>query len=605
MSVPKPNALIGEFIEGVRANVDRSSLSIPGWVCANFQNPKRPSEPWSFKDHEFQVEILSAGDDVPSVCVEKCAQVGLTTLEIVSLLAFGALHDAMKVAYILPTAKFAQEFVQTRIDPILSDSPRVKALLADADSKSVKKIGSCFAVFRGTSGESQGISIDLDCIVVDEVNFCNQRILSTFASRMQHSDLKLYRQFSTPTLPGYGISPKVEAGSLGQYKCKCLHCNQWVYPSFFKDLAGEGLFTWLGSVEKGITDVRPDDIEHLSAFLAEHDEASFLAGSSLYLKCPKCLKSLEESLRQAARRSWVHESPSRFSSGQRSYKVKPFDLPKYNPTQGVLLSMKDYLYGDWVNFRMGLPYASAENSFMVDVIKLYCTVSPVPIEQVRDGAVRSLRGYGWGTRLFIGADLGKTNHVIIGAEVGGRLEILCACTVGIAELRAIYGEAHFGKWLKDTFTGCGAEKQVADSAPSYEPALYCATHLPIGRSFGAYYVVRGTGKPDIYTFKEDGQGVVNICRTEHFTELAAEANGGGIALPSGPTGIAVLSHLGNIKKVKTIDSRGNAVENWESTGDDHYAHALGYCWAAYASVAKRGSGTTVSAPVGMGKIKMK
>ena len=599
------SALIGEFIEGVRANVDRASLSIPDWAVANFQNPKKPAEPWGFKDHEFQVEILSAGDDVQNVSVEKCAQVGMTTLEIVYLLAFGALHDAMKVAYILSIAKFAQEFVQMRIDPIISDSPRIKNLLADADSKSIKKIGSCFAVFRGTSGESQGISIDLDCTIVDEFNFCNQRVLSTFASRMQHSDLKLSRLFSTPTLPGYGISPKVDSGSQGERQCKCLHCNEWVYPSYFKDLRGRGLEYWLGSVEKTITDLRPDDIEHLTAFLQESDERAYLDGTAIYLQCPKCLNSLEESLRNPDLREWVHTFPSRFLQGQRSYRVKPFDVPKYNPTQEVLLSMKDYLYGDWVNFRMGLPYASAENSFMVDVIKLYCTVIPISIEQVRDGSVRKLGRYGWGTRFFIGADLGKTNHVIVGVEVQGRLEVLCACTVNTNELKAIYGEAHFGKWLKDTFTGCGATRMVEDSAPSYEPALFCAGALPVDTSFGAYYVVRGTGKPDIYTFKE-GQGVVNICRTEHFTELASEANGGGIALPMGPMGQGILGHLGNIKKVKTLDSRGNAVENWENTGDDHYAHALGYCWAAYASLAKRGSvGAVAMPPPTMGKVRMK
>lgn len=598
MSVPA-NSLLDGFLENVQTTLDRSTLDKPSWVISNFRNPKDARKPWSFEDHEYQIEILGAGDTVHTVTGQKCAQVGFSTLEIIDTLTFAAIHDSLKAAYILPSAKFAQEFSQLRVDPIIVESPRIRSMLSgDTDNKSAKKIGSCFIVFRGTSGEAQAISIDLDLLVIDEVNFCNPKILSSFSSRLQHSDLKLRRMFSTPTLPGYGISKLVEQGSKGIYSVRCSHCNTVVFPDFFRDLRGVKLFKYLNQVEKQPTDLRPDDIAPLKDYLADHP-------TDVHLACEKCGRSLEPSLRDASRREWVHEHPERFREGNRSYYVRPFDVPKYNPTQEVLLSMGEYTYADFVNFRLGLPHESSDNSFMVEQIKRYCTIQQVPIQVLLSGSYReSLRG----RRTFIGADLGKTNHVVIGIEnYSGSLEIICCCTVDTAELRELFGEAHFGKWLEKLFVAITATKMVIDSAPSYEPALYTFSRLPLNTSFGAYYVQRTPGKTDIYDFKEN-QGSANICRTEHFDELASVMNAGNILLPTDSETKGVLNHLGNFKKIKVTNSKGVVTEIWQNTGGpDHYTHAIGYLWAAYSSTAKRnrgGGGNVVPFPT-ISTVRMK
>jgi len=591
------NPLLIDLIDNVRSSIDRTSVDYATWLCNNFQNPKRPQEPWSFKDHEFQVEIASAGDDVHTLDAQKCAQVGLSTIEILSLLAFAALHDSLKAAYVLPTAKFAQDFVQLRFDPIIRQSPRISSLLSNAnDNKSMKQVGTCHLVFKGTSGESQAISVDLDMLMVDEVNFCNAKVLSSFSSRLQHSDLRLFRRFSTPTLPGFGISLLAKEGSMGRYLVKCLHCGHWCAPSFFRDLRGRNLQAFLARFEKSATDIRPADISHLQDWFREAP-----GGNDAHLVCEHCQRNLEASLRDASRRQWVHESPTKFKEGHRSYYVKPFDLPKYNATPEVLLSMKDYTYGDFVNFRLGEEHESAENSFLVNLIKSYCTVPPTPIGNILAGA----SGHAPGT-LYIGSDLGKTNHVAIGREgASGQLEVICFCTVDVAQLREMFGEANFGKWLAKVFLGGKARRMVLDSAPSYEPALFCYGQLPLDCSFGAYYVQRGVGKPDIYDFKS-GQGVVNICRTEAFDELAAALNSGGLLLPSDSEKLGVLDHLGNFKKVKTMDSKGGTRESWQDVGGpDHYAHALLYLWAAYTSMVNRRKASNVLAFPSVGKAKMK
>lgn len=619
-SNPASSPLFDDFIDSVKTSSNRGSISAPKWICDNFQNPKNPQKPWSFDDHEFQIEILEADDNVQELNVEKCAQVGLSTIQIMALMAFGALHDSLKAAYILPTARFAQEFTQLRIDPIISESPRVSALVSpDADSKSAKKIGSCFVVFRGTSGETQAISIDLDMMIVDELNFCNQKVLSSFSSRMQHSDYQLKRNFSTPTQPKFGISGLASKGSQGRYHVKCSKCNTWSTPEFFRDVRGSVLSYWMDRFDKDITAIRPDDIDSL---VETYEDMGVLPADDIYMVCPSCNHSIEGDLRNKEKRAWVHASPSLFKQGKRSYAVKPFDLMKYNPAHTVLLSMKDYTYSDWVNFRLGNPHASAEDSFMVDTIKGFARGTGYGLTGFlsRDTSVSSIgvgrtfllnNGIGSGVEIFIGADLGKMNNVVIGAAMGGKLHIIAFGRVGTNQLLQRYGEANFGMLLVELFHSLRATRMVVDSAPSYEPALYCHAKLVLDTVFGSYYVQRGTGKPDIYLFK-DGTGVVNICRTEHFDELAGEVNAGRVVMPNsmqGSGGSEELSlfyqHLANLLKIKVLNSKGQANQVWEAQGPDHYTHALGYCYAAYASVAKRFKSAVILPFPGLSTVKMK
>lgn len=559
----KPNSVLGNLTEGVRATVDRTTLKQSDWICRNFRHPKDNRKNWNFTDHEYQIEIVNCGDDAQEVDTKKCAQVGLSTVQINWALTFGAQHDFMKLAYVLPTAKFATEFAKLRIDPAIEASPVISDLLSsDADNTGMKKIGTCFLVMRGTSGESQAISVDLDAIIIDELNFCNFKILSAMSSRLQHSELKLYRRFSTPTLPDFGISANYNSGSQALRAVKCDHCTTWVTPSFFNDVVIPGMANPIAEYRKG---------DHTHPGVAE-----------AYLACPHCRKALTtDNLNDPKKREWVHKFPDRSA---RSYAVKPWDVPKYNPIPEVLYSIKEYNYQDWNNFRLGEDYESAENSFIQEVIKRNSVVRPVGIESLRAGT----SGY---YHVFIGADLGNTNHIMVGATgPSGTLDIICPHRITSKELQALYaGEASFGKWLKELCLAVFHRKLVIDHMPSYEPALFVTAHLPQGTAYGAFYVGDKQGQLDVYAF-DDKKGVVNINRTKHFDDLAGAVNSGVVRFPyeDHPETELIRKHLGAMKKLTRINSKGQKEEYWDSTSpEDHYGHALGYLWSAFASVEKR------------------
>ena len=340
-------AILTSFKEGVQAQVQRTSLVPSDWMVKSFKHPKDIRKMWSFDDHEFQIEIINLGDDVPEVTVKKCAQIGLSMIQILWLLTFCAQHDLLKIAYVLPTAKFATEFASLRVQPMIDGSPAISSMITgDVDNSAAKKVGTCFYVMRGTSGENMAISIDLDAIIVDELNFCNIKVLSSMQSRLQHSLLKLKRYFSTPTLPKFGISERYDSSSKAVRAVKCSHCETWVFPNFFDDCVIPGF-------DKSIREYRKSDHTHPGVAKA-------------YLACPKCKGVLGlEALNDPSRREWVHAEPSVLHRG---YAVKFWDVPKYNTVPDVLTSLKDTNYGDWTNFRLGEDYEDAENSFLMDMV---------------------------------------------------------------------------------------------------------------------------------------------------------------------------------------------------------------------------------------------
>jgi len=570
-----PNA----YLEGIKVQVDRSSLQMSDWMVRNFKHPKNDKLPWSFEDHEFQIEIADCGDDVQTVVVKKCAQIGLSTLQINLVLAFCAMHDFHKCCYTLPTAKFATEFSAMRMNPAILASPTISGLISsETDNTGTKKIGTSFLVMRGTSGEAQAISVDLDMLVVDELDYCNAKVLSSFSSRLQHSLLKLRRLFSTPTLPNFGISLAYDQSSQALRAVLCNHCNHWVMPSFFNDLVIPGF-------DRPISMFRAPDADHPGV-------------KDAYLSCPNCkLELTVETLNDPSRREWVHAFPDKDTKG---YAVKFWDVPKYNPVPEVLTSLKQYTYPDWMNFRLGEEYESSENSFVLETVKRNAILRPINLHDLLQGSARNV---------FIGADLGKTNHYMVGVHNSdtGTLDVVHVGTIDVEQLMARYGEANMGLFVKELALTCWAIKTIVDHAPDYQTALLLHSQLPAGKAYGAYYVSAQKGKLDIYDFK-DTQGAVHIDRDAHFDDVVSAVNSGKVRFPyfDTPEMGAVARHMSVIKKVKEINAKGISVETWTSTSsEDHYAHALGYLWCAYASVEERFGTSPLVLPPMPSRVRMK
>lgn len=564
------------FSQGLQTSVNRDSLKKSEWICENFKHPRNDRLPWSFDDHEYQIAIVD--ERSPDKCVKKCAQVGMSELSIRDSLSFCAMNDFRKMAYVLPTSKFSSEFSSTRFDPAIQSSPYIKSVISkDVDNTGVKKIGSSFLVMRGTSGTTAAISIDLDGIITDEIDFCNQEVLGSFASRLQHSDLKLTSDFSTPTVPDYGISALFDISTQARYRVRHSKCGRMVAPEFFNDIVIPGF-------DEPLTEYTKADRFHPGV-------------NKAFILCPKCKRSIDwTDFTNASGREWVHKYPDRSKKG---FQVMPWDVPKYNPLADVLFSIHKYkLHSDWVNFRLGIDHSSAEDSFLKEVMDRNTSGL--------GATLKSIVGQGY-RRVFVGSDLGKTSWIVIGVPCATGLRIVCAESVKIADIP----NNNLGEYIALLFRQLLGQKVIVDAAPNYETAMYLSKNLYEGQAYGAYYGGAKTNILDIYHFN-DNEGIVSIDRDGSFDDLAKAVNGGVVSFAEptefetdkeGNKTAVIQKHLLALKKVKKMTNKG-PVMSWTNTGPDHFGHALNYCYAAYASVAQRFEPEVLIGP-GFSKVKLK
>jgi hypothetical protein len=556
------NILAG-MAENIKTQVDRASLVQSDWIMKNFTHPKNDRLPWSFKDHEFQIDIANLAETQRDMATIKCAQVGLTELQIRCMLAFLAQHSMLKAAYLLPTGRMSMEFTQSRFNPAMDTSPYISSVLSnDTDNTSLKRIGSCFLLLRGTKGTSSAISFDLDLIIADEVDFCDQDVLKAYTSRLQHSMLKLKRNFSTPTLPGYGISAMYDESSQAVRMVKCTHCNTWSDLNFFADV------------------VIPGYTKPLSEFRAE--DAGFEGVSSAYYMCPHCKKEITvANLNDPTKREWVDTHPGHWRKG---FKVNPWDVPVYNPLNEVIESIREKTYQDWMNFRLGLPYESSENSFMRSIIERNSVATPVSLAELMGGGF-------YGT--YIGVDLGKVAHVTVGLSRPDGLHIICAEKVHVNDLP----EQHLGKYLARLAIATRCRRMVVDAAPDYSTAMYLhAVNMGYGAEYGSNTTL------DIYLW-DDKRGIVKIDRDAHFDDLSSWVNSSRIKFPKESK--ELCNHFDVVKKVR-VTSGTKEVERWVSTSKaDHFAHSVGYCFAAFSSLEERMSQVPLSVLPRIGGLRLK
>lgn len=354
---------------GLRKTFDLSTIG--DWIC---KHTKLNGVPFSFIDHEYQEAILK--DPSPEKIIRKCSQVGLTELSFREAFAVLRIIDGASVIYTLPTVALMEKIVPTRADIIIKDSDDLSGNLSkDVDSKLIKQFSRSFLYFGGTFGAQQAISTPADMLVHDEVDFSNLEVMTSYESRLTHSKYKLRREFSTPTLPGRGISARFDRSRRHFNMARCNHCSQWFLPDYFNHVRVPGF-------EKEIKEITKQNIQ-----LTRWREAA--------LHCPNC-QSIPD-LRPEYR-NWVCEN-SHENYTAAGYAISPFDAPSIISTPFLVEKSTKYeRQADFVNFNLGLPYEDTT-------------------ESLTDSFLRQLfveAGSEIFSGNFMGCDMGAVCHIVVG-----------------------------------------------------------------------------------------------------------------------------------------------------------------------------------------------
>lgn len=358
-----------------------SAENLPKWIS---NHTFLAGKPYSFADHEYQLKILGSAKRVQYT--KKCSQLGISELKARRALATAYMIPHMSVMLTMPTTGMANNFAKTRIDPIIASSPALKeALDPNKDSTELKGIGTSHLYIRGTFSDTAAISVPVDFLCVDEVDFSDPEVLDKFESRFTHSSYKWRMETSTPTLPGFGIDERMQSSNRNFQFVKCCHCNHSFLPDYRKDVVVPG---YTGDIL---------DIDKPKLHRTRWREA--------YLKCPKCGKQPDLSQRY---RRWVVENPDEHHEAD-GFQLTPFDGPAFISVQDLMQARTRYKrVADFVNFSLGLCVEDA-------------------LSGIQEADLDLMEGIYAGNLVgtVLGFDMGTTCHVVEARIDGGkRLEVV-------------------------------------------------------------------------------------------------------------------------------------------------------------------------------------
>ena len=523
-----------EFHASVKDNVLSGSFldRIAKWIC---ENTYVKGTNWGFVDHEFQLDIVN--DKRPESACQKCAQMGLTELEIRRALGFTVLNTGGTVIYTLPTRTFALKFAKGRIDPVIATSKTLRtSMVTGADGSEFKQIGNGFMYIGGAQNVSQSISVPADYLVHDEVDFSNPNALAAYGSRIRHSDHKIRRHFSTPTVSGYGINLMMEDTSQARYVVKCGKCTTELMPDFFEDVRIPGFDQSFDKFTKA--DLHVDRYKWREA----------------YIICKRCKNPIDKYLADKSRRRWVHMFPSKDKAG---WFVRPFDLMKYNSTASIIGQISQYKrYQDYVNNVHGLTYKSQENE--------------IDIGTVIQNTVIDEEDYGEGC--YMGIDVGKKIRIMIAKPSGEKFDVIKAMT--------IRGSEFSHETIAELFFRYGCIRMVIDSQPDWTLCQHVVAKIG-DTCHPCVYVEENKRKPEHFTINKD-TNIVNAVRTTCLDGFVQDVNKSKVQFPKCDEMEDVRKHFTGMKRTEEYGDDGELVPRWTKISDeDHYFHAGLYCWLAW------------------------
>lgn len=545
--LPEYETFLDRIETGLSKTLDLTK--IPEWIVKNTKDPRNKRLRWSFNEHEFQIGILAEAS--PHVVVRKCSQVGLSELSVRLILAVCYMRDITGI-YVLPTKAFVSKFSPDRIDRVVDNSPVLSAAKnKDRYNINLKQIGDASIYVAGSFSPGDAISVPAQFLIRDEYDFCKQSVLTTFDSRLGHNkegeDFR--RDFSTPTVSGFGIDRLYQSGDQRFYAVHHDACGQWVVTDFMTDVVVPGFDGTVRDLEK----------YHLRDPKVRVDET--------FLQCPCCHRPITvANLVDPKKRAWVAKFDGR---AVHSYQVQPYDVAAINPPARTIRQLEGYaLKKDWVNFKVGEVHEDSESAFDAMAPTTHVNGPPlvwVPGERQRTG-------------LCLGIDVGAISWIMIGGIFNGRKrvvyteQVMCRDGDDVLFLRA-------AELMDELGLGFG----VIDAGPDFNTADKL-TRKYQGKFLACEYTDR-LSSPMVTLDVNEERRVVRAHRDKRFDLLVREVNYGGYEWASPLKDAAIIgAHLQGMKKMRRIDedSAATSIEDadaamhWEKCSDDHYLHALNY-----------------------------
>lgn len=506
---------------------------------------------FSFKNHEYQHQILR--DTSPELVVRKSAQTGISEMAMRRALALlMVVRGSFRIGYTFPSAGFAQGYSKTRLNPIIRDSPALRAAVRsdDLDSSDIRTFGPGKELyFKGAAVGNAAISTTLDYLVHDELDFSDPEVIGDYWSRVLHSIYKWKFSLSTPTYVGGPIDVAFTNSRRHWNFCRCHHCYHMFVPDYYQHVYVPG---W--GMGKDLDTITKSNIHTI-----RYKEAVML--------CPRCDRPVDLS---PVNREWVCENPTE-SHVAAGYQVQPFDAPVIVTLPDLIVASTKYATKTkFKQFSLGLPATDSESGITQEDLDLI--------------------GYEGDEHKFtthsLGIDLGIMSHFMVGGTAqDGTLVVVHMERVALKDFRRRYVEL---------CTFYRIAMKVSDIQPYTDLIMALSETDP--RLFGARYVVRQG--LEVYDMKKEDadkenaiEGVreLSVNRNALFDKLLSLMRSDDSGAPvririrkmTGEWEL-VCMHFKAMRRAQAALRNGEFSTVWTKPvdGHDHYWHALGYLWLA-------------------------
>jgi len=506
------------------ATVIRNMAAIDPFIWLDLNKIRLGGGRYELKGHEYQLGLL--GEDHPRQCCIKGAQMGITEVWVLKTL-HGMIHGKYPAGalYLFPTRDDVGDFSKARFDPLISDNPCIGNFVTSTDSKNIKRIGQGFLYLRGaratkTIDDTKKSSSQLKSIPVDRIVFDERDEMTDDMVTLAEERVSHSR---IQELMYLGTPTVPDFGIDAQYQKSDQRVWMIRCRSCNKTTCLELEF--------------PNCIKW-SEKLKRH-----------YRACANCNAEIFPSDGQ-----WVALYPDRskdlvgwwISQLNSTFHTPGYILDLYNnPPNGNLSEV--------MNSKLGRAFIAAENRLSPNMVWEACT---------KDGMLLSHDG-----PCAMGVDVGKMLNVVI-AERPTRNSIK---VIKIAEVES-FNDLH------DLARDFNVKCTVIDYKPEIRKVReFQATERH--QVFACDYVERKTGQASW----DEKDGFVKVNRTE-ICDATHDlvVNVGRLMLPRRSAEMEkFVKQMCNMAKILAEDDdTGSKEYRYRKLGDDHYRHALNYCWLA-------------------------
>lgn len=514
----------------------------------NLKNER--GDPMEWHDRRFLVDIFC--DMHPRQVIVKCTQVGLSTIMIFKAI-FAALIYALGIIYTLPTYKLLLEFYKTKIERLIENNPNI-APTGDSNIGIMTYDKAGFALFRGTMGDSQDVSLTSDLNIHDERDKSDDDVCKGMVSRLMASKYGGRWEFTNPTRPNVGTDLLWQQSDKRMWHVTCPHCQEEQTLDRWENIQ---TVTWVDEEKR----------ERKRSFYA----------------CRRCGQEWENDKEVRRNGHWKATNPDPDAKWH-GYHLNQLCAPWISAEQ-ILEFEQEMTKEKFYNFVLGLPVIGEGISVERSLIMQNVVPEGDPRwEQSRKSAKK-----------FLGVDVGKQLHCIISNEAGMTKIVALGDDPDITPKERESFDSLKSKWgkLDQLMRLEQITLAVIDNGPASKQVEF-QKRFPY-KVYRCIYDYNDKRKEDYEVNRE--VGVVHAHRTRVIDKVLDEHARGLVPIfmraddpwldgTGKGSGENCLTHHwesfyqvgldGSDENIVKKDRTGNVIRTWENAGPDHFGHANVY-----------------------------